>query len=423
MEKEILFVFNPWWEERDVRKELTKEFKREIFKKLIKDINIRQITAIYGLRRVGKSVCLFQLIKYLIDNKISPNNILYFSFDKKVSDLHEIFDKYEEINALKINEGKFFFFLDEIQKLEDWQNKLKIYYDMYPNIKFFISGSSHLGLLRKGSESLAGRIKFIDLEPLSFNEWLNLNKIEIDNKRVLIYEKILRNNLIDYLKTPFPEIANLKENLSIKEYIEDMILNTVISYDIKKEFNDVDTTLLEDLKNLFFKEPGMILNVDKLARDFGRGKENLLKHIYYLEKGLIIKIIRNYRKGELSSSRKLKRVYPYHPSFCYWRIQGDNEGKFIESAFVSILNSKYYWREKDKEVDIILNKVPIEIKYKETIKAEDLKSISYFIDKFKIRKGFVITKSYEDKSKSIHCIPAWKVAFNKNEVDSSEKHL
>lgn len=412
MDKEILLVFNPWWEEKIVRKELAKEFKRDIFGDLIKNFTNKQIIAIYGLRRVGKSVSLFQTIEFLINKKVSPERILYFSFDQKGYDIREIIDKYEEVNSLRIKDGNFFFFFDEIQKLNDWQNQLKIYYDMYPNIKIFVSGSSHLGLLRKGSESLAGRIKFLNLEPLSFKEWLTLNKIKIDEKRLSVYEKVLKNNLHNYLLSPFPEIANIKDEYSIKEYINDIILNRIISYDMKKEFIDADISLLEELKELFFREPGMILNVDKLSRDLGRGKENLLKHIYYLEKGLIIRILRNYRKGELISSRKLKKVYPYNPSFCHLSLEKKDEGKFIENAFISILNPKFYWREKDKEVDIILNNIPIEVKYKESIKSEELKSVKYFIENFKAKNGVIITKNIEKREDFINFIPAWKVAFN-----------
>ena len=48
---------------------------------------------------------------------------------------------------------KIFVFLDEIQKLEDFQNKIKIYYDLYPKIKFFLSGSSSLFLKKKKQEN------------------------------------------------------------------------------------------------------------------------------------------------------------------------------------------------------------------------------------------------------------------------------
>ncbi|MEA3515418.1 MAG: ATP-binding protein [Nanoarchaeota archaeon] len=405
--EDILTLLNPWWKSRSVKKVLAKEFRRDMFKELIKANEIKQITALYGLRRVGKSTLLFQLIDELINKKTDPSMILYFSFDQKVSDLNDIFSEYSMLNQLDLESGKYYFFLDEIQKLEDWQNKIKIYYDLYPNIKFFISGSSNLGLRKNASESLAGRIQFLRLEPLSFEEWLKINKIKIEKNKLNLYQKELRHNFIWYLKTPFPEIASLKEDILIRKYIDDFIVARILFYDISKEFKDVDIDLLETLKNLFFEDPGFIVNVDALARDLHRGKENILRHINYLNQGLITRTIKNYRKGELSSSRKLKKIYPYHPCFCY----GIDESKLIENLIVSILDAKYYWREKEKEVDIIQQKIPIEVKYKNTIANDDLKNVVYFMQKFEQPKGIMITKTSEEKRDSIKLIPAWKVAF------------
>ena len=35
-------------------------------------------------------------------------------------------------------------FLDEIHKIGDWENKLKVYYDLYPNVKFVVAGSGDM---------------------------------------------------------------------------------------------------------------------------------------------------------------------------------------------------------------------------------------------------------------------------------------
>jgi predicted AAA+ superfamily ATPase len=54
---------------------------------------------------------------------------------------------------IDFHKEKVYIFLDEIQKVTDWQSKVKVYFDMYPNIKFFLTGSSSLYLQKK--ESLA----------------------------------------------------------------------------------------------------------------------------------------------------------------------------------------------------------------------------------------------------------------------------
>jgi len=406
--EDILTIFNPWWKTGKVKKELSCEFRRDLFSEIVEFLSTRQIIALFGLRRTGKSTILFQLIEEFIKREVEPERILYFSFDEKVAEIKDIFSAYSQIHDLDLEDGKYYLFLDEVQKLEDWQNKLKIFYDMYPNMKFFISGSSHLALRKKASESMAGRINFFKLEPLSFREWLTLNDFEFNNKKISLYKRELRSYFNWYIKTPFPEIAKLREDILIKKYIDEFIISRVISYDIKKEFKNVDTDLLETLKDLFFEEIGFILNVDGLAEDLHRGKETILKHINYLVQGLIIKILRNYRGSRLSSSRKLRRVYPYHPCFCL----GASKGRYMENLFVSALDAEFYWREKEKEIDIIKNKTPVEVKYKNTVRRDDLKNTIYFMKKFGQRKGFVVTKDSEGEreydSNRIELIPAWK---------------
>ncbi|MCD6277313.1 AAA family ATPase [candidate division WOR-3 bacterium] len=47
-----------------------------------------------------------------------------------------------------------FILFDEIQKVSDWQNKLKIYYDLHPDWKFIITGSSGLEIAKRGTKVL-----------------------------------------------------------------------------------------------------------------------------------------------------------------------------------------------------------------------------------------------------------------------------
>jgi predicted AAA+ superfamily ATPase len=60
---------------------------------------------------------------------------------------------------------------------------LKLFYDLYPNLKFFICGSASINIQKRAKESLAGRMYEFMLKPLSFNEFLKLKGVEVAKRR------------------------------------------------------------------------------------------------------------------------------------------------------------------------------------------------------------------------------------------------
>ena len=62
--------FNEWWFSGNVPEELTRTYKRDMLSTIIKFLNKRQIISIVGLRRVGKTTMMYQLIEYLLANNI-----------------------------------------------------------------------------------------------------------------------------------------------------------------------------------------------------------------------------------------------------------------------------------------------------------------------------------------------------------------
>lgn len=136
---ENLLKYNRHWE-KGVHYSYPK--KREVFPTLIDYLDEKQIIELVGLRRVGKTTLLFQIINHLIDRHVNPLSILYFTFDEETPSIDELLTSYSYQTQLDLKKEKVYIFLDEIQKLPHFQNQLKVYYDLYPNLKFFISGST-----------------------------------------------------------------------------------------------------------------------------------------------------------------------------------------------------------------------------------------------------------------------------------------
>ena len=132
---------NRWW-----KGNYEIDFKfRQIFDKLQKFMPLRQIIGLVGLRRVGKTTLMHKIIETQIKAGFDPQHILYMSFDEfSIGSLRSTMHEYEDLHEIDIQNGNYLFILDEVQKLTNWENQIKTYYDLYPNIKIIISGSESL---------------------------------------------------------------------------------------------------------------------------------------------------------------------------------------------------------------------------------------------------------------------------------------
>ncbi|MBI3050830.1 ATP-binding protein [Candidatus Woesearchaeota archaeon] len=413
--EEILSFLNHWWREGRVRESLAKEYKRECFNELADLLSKRQAIVICGLRRVGKSTLMYQLIQHLIENGSKPANIVYFSFDKKIGEIKEVLDAYSGITEKDYEKERIFVFLDEVYKLKDWHGKLKLLYDALPDVKFVLSGSASLKIEKEARRDLTGRAFYVEVKPLSFKEFFELKfKTKLENTK--IWEEKLKSNFPIFLRRAFPEIIDFEPE-RVADYIKDLVLDKILFSDFPSTFERVDINLLQILTEIFLSQPGMYLNVDSLSKDLKKSKNDLLMHIRLLELGYIIRIVKNYRGSSLSASRKLRRVYPYHPSLIQGMINEVEEPKIAECFVRSHLDADFYWRKEGKEVDFVYDKMPFEVKYKDNIQRQDLNNLLEFMSTFKVKAGYLISKNKSGElridDKTIKILPIWHFALEK----------
>jgi len=424
MEIEKLVRFNEWWATKKVKPSLLKPYKRPLFFKIRKYMKNRQIVLITGLRRVGKTTLMYQLIHGLLNNKTNSINIIYFSFDEEIADFHDLIKTYEEkVLKKKIQNERIYIFLDEMQKCENWQNKIKIYYDLYPNLKFIISGSASVQISEKAKESLAGRIFDFILGPLTFKEFLEWKNARVDTEKLELFQSNVMPLFYDYLrKGGFPEIIDEEDDEKIRSYIKNNVIERVIYKDLPQEFGIKDYELLKTLIEMIATQPGMILNYDALSRNLKKNKKTIINYFFYLEYAMLIKIVANYRPGFLVSSRKMRKVYMANTAVSFALVENFYSDRFLEKIAENLAvietGAKNYYRNK-YEVGIILksreNIMPIEVKFG---KAE-MNSILSFLDKFNLKKAIILTKEiFGEKTlgeKKILLIPLWAFSLTKED--------
>jgi predicted AAA+ superfamily ATPase len=405
--KRLIYEYNPQLTGKKIE---VPNFKRKLYFDLLKWLKKKQIIAITGLRRVGKTTLMKQLMQKL-------ERAAYFSFDEEETQTKEtliyVIDFF--LNNLKAR----YIFLDEIHYVRDWQGIIKRYYDT-KNIKFIVSGSESLEIV-KAKESLAGRIVTFKLETLSFREFLELkgkklSKINYDE--MLPEKEFFEFEFLDYLyKGAFPEIVKEKDEEVIRKYINDLVVKKIIYRDIPRIFEIKRKDLLFSLFKYICNNSSNLFEIKNLCNIFNADYETITNYLFYLRESFLIKISEVYSKSMAKRVRRNKKIYVVHPSLAF-SVLGYKKDMLIEKILgqyvESLFGKEFFWRDKHKnEVDIVIqNKTiePIEVKFKSNISKDDLKGLFRFMDVFKLKKGTVITKDTFKKEKNkreIEFIPAW----------------
>ncbi|OGK20498.1 hypothetical protein A3C23_00460 [Candidatus Roizmanbacteria bacterium RIFCSPHIGHO2_02_FULL_37_13b] len=395
--------------------------KRTAFAEILPYFKKKQIIEITGLRRVGKSTLIFQLINQLKKNNIDPYHLLYFTFDEAQPTIDILLRDYSLSTGLDYKKEKITLFLDEIQKLADFQNQIKVYYDLYPNIKFIISGSTSLFIRKKTQESLAGRIFSFIISPLSFIEYL----LFIDKQELLLKPNLYRHELDHELKvflySQFIESIELKNMKDKKEYFIS-IVKKIIYEDLPSIFTFDNPHLLFKIVQQIAQKPGGLINNIGLSRELGISNKTVSLYLSFLEDSFLIKKYYNFSKNLISSEKRLKKYYLASPSFSSALVDFSDVGCLFENYLASNLVSSYFYRDVyGHEVDFVIidkkNKFfPVEVKYKTEIKKEDINNLLLFMKKFSLNQGYVIYRGVKRQNinqngKKITIIPFFETNF------------
>jgi predicted AAA+ superfamily ATPase len=415
MKQEDVERFNEWWFTGKVRSELALPFQRSAFSRVVESLKERQILLITGLRRVGKTTLLYQAVQRLLET-VAPNHIFYFSFEESSAGPKETLEFYEKRILRKPLEDadKVFVFFDEIQYSKDWPSVLKQFYDLYPNLKFFVSGSSSLLLSKEAIDKLAGRFFLLEVQPLGFSEFLGLKNVRMDKSEV--FSRRMETYFYDYLrKSGFPEIANWDNEVRVAEYIKNSVIDRVALRDIPLMFKTRHMALIDNLLRLILSMPGCIVNINSLSRTWGESKITISNYLRFLETSLLVRVLSNFRPSFLSSSRKLRKYYPATPSliFAYSKESFESKmGAVLETYVANALDSHYYFREGRREIDLILkNKVLLPVEVKETVGDDDLAEFSELLKYVNAEKGIIVSSGQTLKKGNVEVIPIYLTEF------------
>ncbi len=428
----------------------------DIFYPLVKDLSIQRALILMGPRRVGKTVMLYHSIQRLIDEGVSPQNIIYVSVETPIYNgilLEQLFHLAKQVLGKEDSREQFYVFFDEIQYLKDWEIDLKSLVDTYHDVKFVASGSAAAALKKSSNESGAGRFTDFNLPPLLFFEYIHLKeydhlmrqaKMEWNGIESDIYSTIdidLLNELFfDYINYGgYPEVAfSSRIQADPGQFVRHDIVDKVLLRDLPSLYGISDVQELNSLFTMIAYHSGMEFSYEGLSKESGVKKETIRKYIQYLEVAFLIKVItRTDDTAKRFQRQTTFKIYLTNPSlrcalFEPVKMIDGNVGDMIETAIYSqwIPRSEHIayanWKigRTQGEVDLVgINEAlqkpywAVEIKWSDRFfdKPAELSSLQYYMEKNHLLQALVTSISQAgDKNMpfgNIHFIPCACYAY------------
>lgn len=239
--------------------------RRVYLNKLIAFQDTEPVKIITGIRRCGKSSLLKLMIKHLLEQGKTHEQIISMNFESMQFSNMSVRELYEYVKARLPQDKKAYLFFDEIQRIEQWQDAINSFrVDFACDI--YVTGSNAYLLSGEYATYLAGRSVEIKMLPLSFAEFIEFQGYSIKEKKDItgvIRKKIYDNegDLADaqellalYMRFGgMPGLADINLNIDNALVLLDGVYSTVVVRDIlerelrKEQRQITDSTLLRRL--------------------------------------------------------------------------------------------------------------------------------------------------------------------------------
>jgi uncharacterized protein len=329
---------------------------RKYFRKLVQEaLQIFPVCALIGPRQCGKTT-LANTIKGSFDPVYHFD--LEDPYDLKKMDSPKLL--LESLEGLVI--------IDEIQLRPELFPYLRVLVDKNPNIKLLILGSASQDLIRQSSETLAGRIQYIELTPFNIREVGDIKKL---------WE---RGGFPSSYLAP----SDVRSHKWRKAYI-----STFLERDLASMGFRISPQKMRRLWIMLAHYHGNIINYSDLGRSLGLTDKTIRAHIEVLEGTFMVRCLRSWFENIKKRQVKAPKIYirdsgllhsllgiqdasvAFHP-----KLGASWEGFALEelsSTLEADSDDLYYWRTQNgAELDLLVfqggKRIGYEFKYTDSPK-------------------------------------------------------
>ena len=399
----------------------TKIIERSCFEKYKAYAESTQVKVIMGIRRSGKSILSYQLLK--------DKPFAYINFDDEnfanltAEDLNDVLEVFYEVY------GDFkYILLDEIQNIAGWElfvNRLQ-----RQGFNVIVTGSNAHLLSRELSTHLTGRNISLELFPFSFREFIKYHGIVVKNADLLSTKDrgFLKKKLEEYISTGgFPEVV--KDPANKKAYLQSLY-SDILNKDIIIRYKIKFSKTLREISNSLMSNTASHVSFNKIKNMFNlKSVHTALNYLSFLEESFLFFLVPRFSYKAKERAIATRKIYAIDTgmigalSVSFSR----NIGKiyenmvFLELARRMAQSEIYYWQDiHQNEVDFVVKegkeiKELIQVCYDAgnyDTKKREVSALLKSGKEMKCRKLIVITDDYEAleaaDGRKIKFMPLWK---------------
>jgi hypothetical protein len=456
--EQILRDLNPWWSPPHRVRPDPPEFRRRRVASIVSALRGPRslIHVLRGPRQVGKTTALHQIVADLIPSGVPPDTLFLIRFD--LQPLREVgllpLARWHAEQFPKRARRRAVLLLDEVHKLDDWDSQVKHLFDTFP-VNLVLTGSSSVLVARGQRESLAGRAVTVEFPPFLFREvleaWFRPGLDALPPAvpvRELVegggaasarrFEEIHRQpaqrmlswrRKLDryYNRGGYPRLHSGEvDDDRWADYLVETVFDRVLGVDIPDLFPVDQPRLLRHVYLEVARRTGTEISQSALAQacnsaGFRTSQPVIGRYLHYLADTLLIREFRRYPLGRSRTSRLPSKmtltdlgvrnaIFRGAPSL--WESAPTVVGPLVETLTQTVLTGPglqvHFFRDftvpgdrrsKLEEVDFVVETIdgtvlPIEVKFRARIDAEDANAVRRFIDRFKSPFGIVVTRDH-----------------------------
>jgi len=393
-------------------------------------------TVYIGVRRSGKSVFMFQLIKRLLDAGIPRQNILYLNFfdDRLYSLQHEnpgvILEAYFSLYPEKKSTEKVYCFFDEIQVVSGWEPFIDRLMRT-EKCEVTLTGSSAQMLSKEIATQMRGRALSWEIFPFSFREFLDFKGIISDGPLSTKKRLTIQKAFEEYWETGgFPEVVGLDRMLRIKIHQE--YFNAMLFRDLVERHDIAHPKAVKDLAHWLVDNTAALYSINNLTgylKSLGHNapKSAISDYLEWFDDAYILFTVRIFDASLARANTNPKKIYFIDHALVTSVSSGIlvNSGHLLENlVFIALRRITpdifYYKNKSGREVDFIAQRPDrsrILVQVCESMadpqtRKREITALSEAMTELGLKEGSIVSRKDEEQlhveSGIINVVPVWR---------------